>query len=256
MSYLNRPCILKSAVSPRTGLFDFILHCPEIAEKASAGQFLQVKVPGFFLRRPISICEIFHEKGDLRMVFEVRGKGTASLSEFTPGMPIEILGPLGNGFSLLEKDKRALILGGGVGVPPLLPLAQYYGKNSSTVLGFQCEGVVMLKEDFLRTGSELILCTDDGSEGVAGNACTPLSALLEKQKPDIVYACGPRPMLKAVSELADRYGIPCEVSMEERMGCGVGACLVCACKTKQGSQESFSHVCKDGPVFNAKEIVW
>ena len=119
MSYLNHRCTLKSATSPREGLFDFILHCPEIAKQATAGQFLQVKVPGFFLRRPISICEIFHEKGDLRMVFEVRGKGTECLCKFMPNMAIEILGPLGNGFTLLGQDKKALILGGGVGVPPL-----------------------------------------------------------------------------------------------------------------------------------------
>lgn len=255
MRYNTGLCTLISKRELSRGVFDFILKNGELAAKARPGQFAHVLVPGKTLRRPISVCEAYPEKGQLRLVFEVRGEGTALLSKTREGEALDLLAPLGNGFSLRDKTKKAIFVGGGIGVPPLLYAARAYGENSLVLLGFRNADAVILKEDFEKYGCRVLLATDDGSAGRHGFCTDFLEEALSNA--DAVYACGPGPMLRKTAEAALKAGVFCEVSLEERMGCGVGACLVCACKTrKENGEEGYSHVCKNGPVFPAREVVW
>ena len=150
-----------------------------------------------------------------------------------------------------------VVIGGGIGVPPLLQTAAQYGENATAIIGFRNAAAVILKEDFEKNGNRVILCTDDGTAGRHGFVTAALEELLEKETPDLICACGPMPMLRIVAGIAEKKGIECEISLEERMACGVGACLGCACKTrKEDGTEGYSHVCKNGPVFNSKEVVF
>ncbi len=247
------PIVKKESLAK--GCYDFTVYCPEIAGEAKPGQFAHIRIEGFSLRRPISICEIDDKKGTIRLVFEVRGDGTKALANLNENSMIDLIAPLGNGFTILPHGKKVVVVGGGIGVPPMLEVAKRSGGNASAVIGFRSAAAVILEQDFLRAGAETILCTDDGTAGQKGFVTGPLETLLQKGETDLVCACGPAGMLKGVVALAERYGVPCEVSLEERMGCGVGACLVCACKTVKDGKEFYAHVCKDGPVFNAKEVI-
>lgn len=249
------PILSKTASAKE--IYDITVLCPEIAREAQWGQFVHIKAEGFFLRRPISICEADPERGTIRLVYEVRGEGTKELSKLHEGDLIDIMGPLGKGFAPLDKNSRAIVIGGGIGTPPLMEGAKYYGKNATAIIGFRSANAVILEEDYRRTGAKTLLATDDGTRGTHGFVTDILKEELKADKPDIIYACGPKPMLKAVAQMAAGYGIRCQVSLEERMGCGIGACLVCACKTKRpDGSETYSHVCKDGPVFEAEEVVF
>ena len=150
------------------GIFDITVKCPDIAENAEAGQFAQVAAEGFFLRRPISICDIDKEKGTIRLVFEVRGKGTDKISELNKGDLIDIIAPLGNGFKVLEKGKKAICIGGGIGTPPMVGIAKEYGENAAVISGFRSANAVILQDDFKSLGCETILCTDNGTAGIHG----------------------------------------------------------------------------------------
>lgn len=235
--------------------YDFTIYCPGIASVAQAGQFAHVKVNGFSLRRPISICEIDKINNTIRIVFEIRGEGTKVMSNLNEDMFIDIIAPLGHGFTLLQKDKKAIVIGGGIGVPPMVEVAKHYGENATAIIGFRSANAVILNNDFIKNGANTIVCTDDGTIGQKGFVTVSLEKHLQNEKADIIYACGPKAMLKGIIEIADKYSIQCEVSLEERMACGVGACLGCACKTIKNGEEHFSHVCKNGPVFNSKEVV-
>ncbi len=254
MAYCQGEYIIKSKRNLAKNIYDLTILCPEIAQQALAGQFVHVKANGFSLRRPISICRIGHEKDCIRIVFEVRGEGTQKLSELRAGDAIDLIGPLGKGFTLLGKNHRAVVIGGGIGTPPMLELAAYYGNNAAAVIGFRSADAVILADDFKKTGATTVVCTDDGTCGVHGFVTTALNELIDRQQPEIIYACGPHPMLRGVADIAHQRQTRCEVSLEERMGCGVGACLVCACKVVKGSKEYYAHVCKDGPVFDAKTV--
>ena len=236
------------------GIFDITVSCPEIAEEAQAGQFAQVAAEGFFLRRPISICDIDKNNGTIRLVFEVRGKGTDKISELNKGDNVDIIAPLGKGFKVLEKGKKAVCIGGGIGTPPMVGIAKEYGENATTISGFRNAAAVILQENFKAQDNKAVLCTDDGSQGIKGFVTDALLEELKTEKPDIVYACGPMIMLKNITKICEENGIYCQVSLEQRMACGVGACLVCACRTVKDGQEFNSHVCKDGPVFDSKEV--
>ncbi len=237
-------------------IYSIEILCPEVADVACPGQFVHILPNGCTLRRPISICGINKEKGTLRIVFIVKGDGTKEIAKLNEGELIDMLAPLGHGFTLNESYKKIVLVGGGIGNPPMLPLAEMYGERAVVISGFRSADAVILQDDFKKTGAETILCTDDGTVGRKCFVTEPLRELLENGDVDAVYTCGPTPMLKNIAAIAEEFGVYCEVSLEERMGCGIGACLVCACKTKKDGQEHHAHVCKNGPVFNSKEVVW
>ena len=251
-------CRISDMEQLNAAAWSMTIECPEAAAKAVPGQFVHILPEGgFTLRRPISICGIDKTAGTLRIVFEVRGKGTEALAALRTGDTVNLLAPLGHGFTLLPADSRVILVGGGIGTPPMLPLAQYYTKNATVISGFRNRDTVILQEDFAAAGAKTILCTDDGSAGRYGLVTLPLEEEIMAEKPAMVCACGPLKMLEAAAAVAKAYEVPCEVSLEERMGCGIGACLVCACRTlDRNGDEQYLHVCKNGPVFRAEEVVW
>ncbi len=221
-----------------------------IAGMARPGQFISVYTndAGRLLPRPISICEI--EKDRLRIVYRIAGAGTREFSGYQAGDEITILGPLGNGF-LLE-DKKAFLIGGGIGVPPMLELAKQLQCERQIIVGYRDE--LFLDQELQQYGS-LYIATEDGSTGTKGNV---MDAIREHAlEAEVIYACGPKPMLRAVKQYASEHHIRAWISMEERMACGVGACLGCVCQTKHVDEHSQVHnkrICKDGPVFDAEEV--
>lgn len=252
MKYDSKLCKLLSVRKLTRDVFDFVLSAPELAAMAQPGQFAQIRLPGHTLRRPISICGIDKDAGTLRFVFQVRGEGTAELAQFQPENEIEILAPLGNGFPV-DTSRRTLLVGGGIGVPPLLGVASQLGENALAVLGFRNKDAVILEEDFKAAGARTFVATDDGSYGHHGL----VTDLCKEQEFDCVMACGPAPMLRAVKALAQERGVPCYVSLEERMACGIGACLGCAVALlKEDGSQYYGHVCKDGPVFESHRVAW
>lgn len=240
------------------GLFALTLHAPGLCAQAQPGQFIHITCgEGNLLRRPISICDVHEEQ--MKIVFQVKGEGTAWLSQRRTGDVLDVLGTLGHGFDLSRLGDRPVFIGGGIGVPPMLMTmraAKAAGTQPEAILGFRNRDAVILEEDFRAIG-ETHVCTDDGSYGVAGFVTDVLR--LHAREFTSVCACGPKPMLRAIAAIAGTQDIPCQVSMEERMGCGIGACLVCACELKLRDGETgvrYGHVCKDGPVFDSKEVVW
>ena len=253
----NYPVIEKAEIA--AGIFSYTILCPEVAAEAKPGQFVHIRVDGFTLRRPISISDIDKKNGTIRIIFEVRGGGTLKMTETNVGGEIDMIAPLGNGFVLpetLPEGKKAVVVGGGIGVPPLYAVAKKYGAASSAILGFRSHDKIILRSDFAALGSDVAICTDDGSYGTKGVVTFPLIDRLEKGEVAQIFACGPTPMLKAVVNAAKLYGVPCQVSLEQRMGCGVGACVGCACKIVKNGREFTLRVCKDGPVFNGEEVVF
>lgn len=233
------------------------LACGEMVEKTFhvPGQFLHIACPPHFLRRPISVatCQSDTPDDGVSIVFQVRGEGTRWLAERREGETLDVLGLLGNGFPM-EPGGRYLLAGGGIGVPPLYGCAQYADGKAVAVLGFRSETQVIMPGLFRDVCEGVFLCTDDGSLGFHGFVHQKVEEILSKDKSfTAVLACGPKPMLKGVAQVAAQYGVPCQVSMEERMACGVGACLGCAIPMADGSMK---HVCKDGPVFDASEVDW
>lgn len=220
------------------------------------GQFVHIKCgDSLLLRRPISVaCCREDDPADLiTIVFEVRGAGTAWLAERGPGETLDVLGLLGNGFPV-NPDGRYLLVGGGIGAPPLWGCARYTGGRSAAILGFRSKEKAIMLDLFREDCAKTLIATDDGSMGFHGFADALVRQELEQDRSyDAVLACGPRPMLKSVAGAAKEFGVPCRVSLEERMGCGVGACLACACDMKDGSRKL---VCRDGPVFDAEEVDW
>lgn len=257
MRYTQESCKLlyKSEIAP--GIYNYTLSAPAIAGAASAGQFVQILCGDYTLRRPISICGFDAGLGILRLVFEIRGKGTAWLAQRQTGDNLDIVGPLGHGFPAADPAKKAVLVGGGIGTPPLLPVARFYGGNATVITGFRNGAAAILQEDFAAAGAHTVLCTDDGSAGFHGFTTQALEQHLAQNACDVVYTCGPKVMMKGVAAIAADRGISCYVSMEERMGCGVGACLGCTCKTKDAAGEPhMTRVCLNGPVFNAAEVDW
>ncbi len=249
------PCPVLSKENPAAGIHDVWLAAPQAAE-ARPGQFVGVRCAGFTLRRPISICEIDRANGRLRLVFQERGAGTRVLAGIRPGETMDLLGPLGNGFYLGRTDRPAVFVGGGIGVPPLLEAAKPFAGHADAILGFRSKNNVILKDDFARIGASVTVVTEDGTEGGKGVVTPYLEKRLDSAPCGVIFACGPRPMLKAVAQTAAARKIPCFVSMEARMACGVGACLSCAIPVKADGGVAYWHVCKNGPVFDAGKIVW
>ncbi len=212
----------------------------------ASGQFVNIKLDGLYLRRPISVCDCV---GDLlTLVYKVVGKGTEQMSHMQVGEELDVLTGLGNGYDLSSCQERALLLGGGVGVPPLYMLAKQLieqGKSVSVILGFNTKTEVFYEQEFQAIGAQVTVATADGSYGVKGFVT---DAIADKAY-DYFYTCGPEPMLKAVYKATKTEG---QFSFEERMGCGFGACMGCSCKTVTG----YKRICKDGPVLRKEEILW
>ena len=209
------------------------------------GQFINIKVPDKYLRRPISVCDF---DGDtVTVIYKVVGEGTKIMSEMEKGISLDVLTGLGNGFDAGKSGDRPLLIGGGVGVPPLYNLAKKLkaeGKTVTVILGFNTSDEVFLKEEFEKIAT-VYLTTADGSEGQKGFVTDAMDGI----DYDYIYTCGPQAMLRAVYDKAKAGG---QFSFEERMGCGFGACMGCSCKTKYGAKR----ICKDGPVLEKEEIIW
>ena len=236
-------------------IYSLWIKTDKIAQCAKAGQFISIYCDdgSRLLPRPISICEIDKADSALHLVYRIAGKGTAEFSEKQTGDHLSVLGPLGNGFPL--KGKKAFLIGGGIGIPPMLGLAKSLkesGSDVTAVLGYRSE--LFLQDEFASCSS-VYNATEDGNSGTKG---TVIDAIKENNlDADIIFACGPKPMLRAIKELAAQKQIPCYISLEERMACGIGACLACVCQTKNVDGHSNVHnarVCKDGPVFKAEEV--
>ncbi len=252
MKLVETGIILKNtSVAP--DIYDMTIRLPEISALAVCGQFVEVYPDNGvnLLARPISICQI--GDGTLRFVFQAVGAGTRLFSSLKAGQRLRVLGPCGNGYPISE-EKKFILVGGGIGVPPLLETAcRLKDKGEVDVfLGFRSGS--FLREDFENTGANVYIASDDGSAGFKGNVV----GLMESAgvQGDVIYSCGPRIMLKAVAEYAEKRGIKAYVSMEERMACGIGACVGCTLKIKDGNGISNKKVCKDGPVFDSREVVW
>jgi len=243
------------------GIIDMKVTGKELCKHAKPGQFLNIKCENgltAILRRPISICDIDQEKREVRFIFQIKGDGTRLLANKQIGESVDILGPLGNPFTISDKYSSPIIIGGGIGVFPLLMLAKKLQNiQPKILLGFRNKNLVVLENEFKKVSPDTIVATDDGSYGYHGYVTQLLKQNLESKINDIVYACGPEPMLKIIKTLCEEYRIPCQLSMEQRMGCGIGACLVCACKTKSKDNDwEYKHVCKDGPVFWGNEVIF
>ena len=237
-----------------TDIYDMVLSFPKGAKEARPGQFVAMYCEDGtkLLPRPISICGIDAEAGTLRVVYRIAGEGTRLFSQMKAGDSLEVMGPLGNGFT--TKDKKAIIVGGGIGIPPMLELAKQLDCEKTVVLGYRDE--LFLKEEF-EACANVAVATEDGSAGTKGTVIDAIKAA--QVSGEIIYACGPMPMLKALAEYADAHGMEAQISLEERMACGIGACLGCICKTKEKDHHTNvnnTRICKDGPVFDAKEVVF
>lgn len=234
------------------GVYSIWLQTIRIASEAVPGQFVSVysNDASRLLPRPISICEINRNSGMIRLVYRVVGKGTEEFSGLCAGDSLDILGPLGNGFPI--REKKALLIGGGIGIPPMLELAKQLPGEKTVVAGYRDETFLM--EDF-SPYADVFAATEDGSTGTKG---TVIDAIFENRlTADVIYACGPTPMLRAVKAYAAEHGAECWISMEERMACGIGACLACVCQSRDVDEHSHVHnkrICKDGPVFPAEEV--
>ena len=257
MGKVKETCTILSQECIGKDIYSMWLETKTIAEQAKPGQFVSVytRDGSKLLPRPISLCEIDKEKKALRLVYRVTGTntGTESFSRLHKNVTLEVLGPLGNGFPLEEaKGKRVFLMGGGIGVPPMLETMKQLDAEKTAILGYRDE--LFLNDEFEKNG-KVYIATEDGSAGTKGNV---MDAIRENQlEADVIFACGPKPMLRAIKTYALEKGIPCWISMEERMACGVGACLGCVCQSTEVDGHSHVHnkrVCKDGPVFLSTEV--
>ncbi len=210
------------------------------------GQFVNIKLDGFYLRRPISVCDV--EGNELTLIYKVVGKGTEAMAQMCSGTKLLVLTGLGNGYNIEKSGEKPLLIGGGAGVPPMYKLCRELvkqGKAPSVILGFNSKEEVFYEEEFKKLGARVIVATADGSYGVKGF----VTDAFDMVDYTYFYTCGPEPMLKAVYNKSVTSG---QFSFEERMGCGFGACMGCSCKTKYGNKR----ICKDGPVLEKEEIIW
>ena len=217
----------------------------DVSHVTRPGQFVNIKLDGFYLRRPISVCD--REGNVLTLIYKAVGEGTEKMSRMAPGEKLLVLTGLGNGYDTSKSGDRPLLIGGGAGVPPMYLLARELvreGKHPSVILGFNTKDEVFYREKFLKLGLSVTVTTADGSEGVRGFVTNAMDTPYT-----YFYTCGPEPMLKAIYDKSETSG---QFSFEERMGCGFGACMGCTCKTKYGNKR----ICRDGPVLEKEEIIW
>ena len=236
---------IKQNVALTENVYKMVLAGDTSAITAS-GQFVNIKLDGLYLRRPISICD--YDDGVLTIIYKVVGEGTELMATLSEGSKLNILVGLGNGYDLSASGDTPVLVGGGVGVPPLYKLCKMLkaeGKTVKVVLGFNTASEVFYKDEFAKIADEVVVATVDGSTGVKGFVTDALKTM----DYSYVYTCGPYPMLKALASATQCSG---QYSLEERMGCGFGACMGCSCKTMLGNKR----ICKDGPVFVKEEIIW
>ena len=218
----------------------------DISDITASGQFVNIKLDGFYLRRPISVCDA--NDGLLTIIYKAVGRGTEYMASMTGGERLLTLTGLGNGYDLDKSGERALLIGGGAGVPPMYMLAKQLisqGKSVSVILGFGSRNEVFYEDEFRALGAQVYVTTVDGSYGIRGFVTDAMEGI----DYTYFYTCGPEPMLKAVYDKSETSG---QFSFEERMGCGFGACMGCSCKTKYGNKR----ICRDGPVLEKEEIIW
>ncbi len=242
----------------KTGIFELISNkkiakntyewvlSGDTSDISAPGQFVNIQLDGFYLRRPISVCDCV--SGKLTLIFKAVGAGTEKMAKMLLGEKLDILIGLGNGYDLREAGNAPLLIGGGAGVPPMFMLAKELislGKKVTVILGFGSKDEVFYKEEFEKIGASVIVATADGTEGVRGFVTDAMNGI----EYTYFYTCGPEPMLKAVYDKSETSG---QFSFEERMGCGFGACMGCSCKTKYGNKR----ICRDGPVLVKEEIIW
>lgn len=249
---IKRKAVIMDQTLLAEGIFSMWLKAENIAAAALPGQFVSLysRDGSTLLPRPISICEIDRSKGCIRLVYRVTGKGTEEFSTLIAGDRIEVMGPLGNGFT--PEGKKALLIGGGIGIPPMLELAKQLKISREIVLGYR--DITYLDKEFEVHG-KVYLSTEDGRLGTKGNVLDALRA--NHLTADIIYACGPTPMLRGIKEYAREQGIRAQLSLEERMACGIGACLGCVCQTKDidpHTNVKNTRICKDGPIFYSDEV--
>jgi len=238
------------------GVYEMKVLAPKAAKTAIPGQFAQLFCgEGTTLRRPISIADASKEEGTLRFCYDLRGKGTEMLSKLKEKDTLDILAPLGKGFST-DIGGKILLVGGGIGIYPLIFAAHNYRENADAALGFRNVRAAAAADHLRDYGVKTSIITDDGSSGRKGLVTVIVNELLDQNKYDAILTCGPKPMMEAVAKIAIERGIFCEVSLEERMACGVGACMGCVCSIMTENGPTYKRVCKDGPVFNAKEVIF
>ncbi|MGF6376910.1 dihydroorotate dehydrogenase electron transfer subunit [Clostridiales Family XIII bacterium PM5-7] len=242
---MNRQMLkVKTVKELKPNIYAMILE-GDCAEISAPGQFVNIKLDGFYLRRPISICA--YDENHITIVYKVVGEGTKALSRMHPGDALDVLLPLGNGFDVTRSKDAPILVGGGIGTPPLYGLAKALlanGKKPQVILGYNSEEELILLDAFRTIGIEPIITTVDGSVGIRGFVTDAMKDL----NFDYVYTCGPEAMLKAVYD----YAPDGQFSFEARMACGFGACMGCTCETKYG----YKRICKDGPVLEKEEIKW
>ena len=254
MSQINKQsCKIVKRDVLGTDIISLVIECPDITANAKAGQFVNVycKDGAKLLPRPISLCGIDKENGCIRIVFRIVGEGTKEIAAYAEGDSIEVMGPLGNGFPIMN-DKKAIIIGGGIGIPPMLGLAKELQCEKNIVLGYRDE--LFLNEEFEGLGN-IYISSEDGKTGTKGNVIDAIKA--NAVEGDVIFACGPTPMLRGIKEYAAANNITAYISLEERMACGIGACLACVCKSKEKDHHTNvnnKRICKDGPVFEATEV--
>ena len=218
----------------------------DTSDLSTPGQFVNIKIEGQFLRRPISVCD--YTKDTLTLIYKIVGVGTEKMSLYEVGTTLDILTGLGNGFDVSKSGNAPLLIGGGVGVPPMYNLCKELlalGKTPTVILGFNSANDVFFEDEFKALGAKVIVTTADGTYGMRGFVTDAMKSL----DYSYFYTCGPEPMFKAIEAIASTSG---QYSFEERMGCGFGACMGCSCKTKYGNKR----ICKDGPVLLREEIIW
>lgn len=239
-------------------IYKMVIFAPEVVSLINApGQFINLypKEKHTLLPRPISICELDKKEQTITIVYAVVGDGTRQFSKMQKEEMVQISGPVGNGFTPLSKEANHVLVGGGIGVPPLLELAKNLKGNITVILGFRQEAILV--KEFEKLGAKVYVATEDGSYGHKGNVIDILSQ--ENITGNMFYSCGPKPMLKALTYWCMEQNIPVQISLEERMGCGFGVCVGCVCKQKDKEQkQGWSHkkVCTDGPVFMGSEVIW
>ncbi|MDI6717137.1 MAG: dihydroorotate dehydrogenase electron transfer subunit [Actinomycetota bacterium] len=255
MFQVKADIIAREEVIP--GVVSLTIVSPEISKHAKPGQFVHIlcgEHEDFILRRPFSIHRVMPGR-TFEIIFKVVGRGTAALSKMKLHDTLDVIGPLGHGFEYSEQIRSALLVAGGLGVAPLLYLAEELTNKHVkffTMIGARTKTELLRYIDFKRMGKMTYAATDDGSFGHDGTVVDLLNRTIHQLRPEIIYACGPEPMLKKVAETADDFGVKCQVSVEAKFACGVGACLGCAYNTKQGHKM----VCQHGPVFDAQDIIW